>query len=282
MWMQGTKENQAMHDASIAFLEKEVRDESVREKLRPRVAFGCKRVLFLDDWYSLFNKPNVELVTDKPVRFTKGGIVSKPTEAMTLIERQAQPTGAYLKRTHEPAAIETLRDIDVIIWGTGFDMNDSGGHFQIYGVDGIVLSKTWKDYPQTYWGSAVTGFPNLFLTLGPNSVNYWSNVTTVTEIQINWHCKNIRHIKEQCQRGPYAIFPRAAVQDEYNDWLRNNRGNPTFLSPGCATYHVTPAGATPMYNHYRIFLTWWQMLWPMYDDFVKVSRTQIALDAKKG
>lgn len=272
MWLVGTKENQAMHDASIAFLDQQVKDPEVREKLRPRAAFGCKRVLFLDDWYSLFNKPNVELITEKPVRFTETGIVFKPTDDMTAKERDEAPTGAYLKRTEGVDHGEKTREIDVILWGTGFDMNDSGGHFQVYGVDGINLSQTWNDYPETYWGIAVSQFPNFFLILGPNSVNYWSNVTTVTEMQLNWHCKMLRHIKKQYQIQPYALYPRRDVQEQYNDWLRTNRGTPTFLAPECATYHVTPSGATPMYNHYRIFRTWWKLLWPEYTEFTQIRR----------
>ncbi|KAL6246549.1 hypothetical protein RBB50_006787 [Rhinocladiella similis] len=277
MWLVGTPENQAMHDASMAFLDIEVKDPAVREKLRPRAAFGCKRVLFLDDWYSLFNNPNVELITDKPVRLTETGIVSKPTDDMTKEERAEQPTGSYSRRTDAVDHGETTREIDVVIWGTGFDMNDSGGHFQVYGIGGINLSQTWKDYPQTYWGIAVTKFPNFFLVLGPNSVNYWSNVTTVAEIQLNWHCKMLKHIKRQCQTKLYALYPREDVQEQYNHWLKNNRGSPTFLAPGCATYHVTPSGATPMYNHYRIFHTWWKLLWPTYSEFTEISRPRMHL-----
>ncbi|EXJ66474.1 uncharacterized protein A1O5_10626 [Cladophialophora psammophila CBS 110553] len=277
MWMEGTKENQTMHEAGIAFLEQEVKDPVVREKLRPRAAFGCKRVLFLDDWYSMFNHANVELITDKPVKLTENAIVTKPTHLTTQTERDKDPDGAYLQKLEELDNSETTREIDVLIWGTGFDMNDSGGHFQIYGINGVNLSKHWGDYPQTYWGVAVTGFPNLFLTLGPNSVNYWSNVTTVAEIQINWHCKMLAHIKHQGALGPYALHPRPDIQDDFNNWLKNNRGNPTFLTAGCATYHVTPSGATPMYNHFRVFTTWWKMRKPAYHEFVESSTSSKVL-----
>ncbi|VUC36292.1 unnamed protein product [Clonostachys rosea] len=271
MWMSGTKRNQAMHDACIEFLEKEVKDPATREKLRPANVFGCKRVLFLDDWYSMYNEPNVELVTEKPVRLAEHGIVSKSPRALTSEERAVQPKGSYLiKAPTDNVSEETVREIDVLIWGTGFDMDDSGGHFQIYGEGGKNLSQTWKDYPQTYWNIAVSGFPNLFLTLGPNSTNYWSNITTVVEIQIKYHCKILRHLKRQARKGPYAIHPNPNVQIQFNDWLRDNRGTPSFLTPGCATYHITPAGATPMYNHYRIWNYYWKMLWPRWGDFIQI------------
>jgi cation diffusion facilitator CzcD-associated flavoprotein CzcO len=150
MWMSGADKNQAMHEACIQFLEREVKDPIIREKLCPTTEFGCKRVLYLDDWYSMFNQPNVELVTEKPIRITERGIVSKTPHALSAKDLAGQPVGAYEQKSKEPDVEEVEREIDVLIWGTGFDMNDSGGHFQIYGKGGINLSHTWRDYPETY------------------------------------------------------------------------------------------------------------------------------------
>ncbi|KAE9582483.1 hypothetical protein CGMCC3_g1420 [Colletotrichum fructicola] len=158
MWMNGTKKNRSMHDACLSFLEREVEDPKTREKLRPKNDFGCKRVLFLDDWYSLFNKNNVELVTEKPIRITATSIVSKTPQSLSDEERAAGPTGSYLETQEEARTGEATREIDVLIWGTGFDMNDSGGHFQIYGEDGKSLSQKWRDYPETYWSQCQDAF----------------------------------------------------------------------------------------------------------------------------
>ena len=149
--MSGTKKNQDMHNACIEFLEREVKDPITREKLKPTTEFGCKRVLFLDDWYSMYNQPNVELVAEKPVRITRKGIISKLPHALTEKELSAEPVGSYVEKAPEIDDDEVEREFDVLIWGTGFDMNDSGGHFQIYGRNGVNLSQTWKDYPETYW-----------------------------------------------------------------------------------------------------------------------------------
>lgn len=155
MWMSGTKHNQQMHDQCISFLEREVKDPVVREKLRPLNEFGCKRVLFLDDWYSMYNEPNVELVTEKPLRITPTGIFSKSPHALIPAQTSGDPPGAYQEKVPgDSLDVETERDVDIIIWGTGFDMDDSGGHFQVYGVSGKNLSQTWKDYPETYWGKS--------------------------------------------------------------------------------------------------------------------------------
>ncbi|RKK65512.1 hypothetical protein BFJ69_g16224 [Fusarium oxysporum] len=142
MWMTGTKKNREMHNACIPFLEREVKDPTVREKLRSTSEFVCKRVLFMDDWYSLFNNSNVELITEGPVRITSGAIVSKPPHALDQTDRALDPVGAYLEKAKDGPTEEVLHDIDVLIWGTGFDMNDSGGHFNIFGENGALLSQT--------------------------------------------------------------------------------------------------------------------------------------------
>jgi hypothetical protein len=69
-------------------------------------------------------------------------------------------------------------------------------------------------------GVAVTNFLNLFLTLRPNSTNYGSNLTTVVEIQANYHCKMVKHSKKMCQHSTYVLYPDDRVQKQYNEWLR--------------------------------------------------------------
>ena len=42
--------------------------------------------------------------------------------------------------------------------------------FKIIGRNGVDLNEKWKPYPKTYLSMAVDGFPNMFMSLGPNSV----------------------------------------------------------------------------------------------------------------
>jgi cation diffusion facilitator CzcD-associated flavoprotein CzcO len=98
MWLLGTKQNEGAAAFSRAFLESQVSSPELREKLTPKDPFGCKRVLFLDDYFPIFTKKNVELITEKPIRFTETGIISEDGKS---------------------------REVDVILNGTG-------AHFQIW------------------------------------------------------------------------------------------------------------------------------------------------------
>lgn len=77
MWLTGTKENDGAAALCRAFLESQVESPELREKLMPKDPFGCKRILVLDNWLSMFNQKNVELITEKPIQITKNGIISE-------------------------------------------------------------------------------------------------------------------------------------------------------------------------------------------------------------
>lgn len=119
MWFSGTKENKQMYDFAMSFLDTQVESPAVRRKLKPTAEFGCKRIMVLDDYLSVFNQPNVELVTDKPMRITEKGIVSKPADQLPERLLEKETIGSYSVENEAPGAREEEREIDVLIWGTG-------------------------------------------------------------------------------------------------------------------------------------------------------------------
>ncbi|KAF2494380.1 FAD/NAD(P)-binding domain-containing protein [Lophium mytilinum] len=251
MWLVGTKEHAAAQAYAIQHLESTVKDPVTREKLRPRNQFGCKRLLVLDDWYPLFNNPKVELITDKPVRITEKGIA--------------------------PDAHEEEREIDVLLWGTGFEMADQGGHFQIYGINGANLAKTWGDSPKAYYSVGVANFPNMCLMLGPNAANFWSNLTTIVEVQCNYNAKLIKHIKQKNQIGPYALTVDPKVQEWYNEWIKSKMKGIAILSANCSNYYTNNKGEATYWNPFHGYTYAWQMKWPKYNDYLKFTKPKPAL-----
>lgn len=61
-------------------------------------------------------------------------------------------------------------DVDVIIYGTGFTVPDQLP--EVLGTGGLTLRQVWRDGMQPYLSVAVHGFPNYFLTSGPDSRRY--------------------------------------------------------------------------------------------------------------
>src|ERR1017187_3225408 len=125
-----------------SFVARQITDPELRRKVTPSFRMGCKRVLLANDYYPALARPHVELVTEAVSAITESGVVSAD--------------GA-----EHPA--------DVIVYGTGFHVTDAFDHADITGAGGVAITDAWRDGAAAYLGLAVTGFPNLFVLLGPNS-----------------------------------------------------------------------------------------------------------------
>ena len=63
---------------------------------------------------------------------------------------------------------DTEYPLDIIICATGFDTSYKP-RFPIIGRAGVNLQDAWADEPHCYLGIAASGFPNMFLFVGPHS-----------------------------------------------------------------------------------------------------------------
>lgn len=268
MWMSGTPE-QAMSSAyALQHLKDQVHDPVVRQKLTPTHQFGCKRILILDDWYPMFNQPNVELVTDKPIRITEKGVVTHSVTTLPPKSFEGEPATAYNAYNEDPEAPkETEHEIDILLWGTGFDMSDQGGHFDVYGIDGVKLSDHWGQSPRAYYAVGVNKFPNFFLVLGPNSANFWSNLTTLVEVQTRYNADLIKYIRNKCRTQAFAMNVKADVQQQYNDHMFSTIGDVAVVSPGCQNYYTNDSGELSYWNPLHGWTYAWRLLWPVFKHY---------------
>jgi cation diffusion facilitator CzcD-associated flavoprotein CzcO len=115
----GTPEQQATAAVALRHLHNQVKDPVLRAKLTPNHEFGCKRPLVLDDYYPTLEKPNVELIINKPVRITEDSIISDPPSLLPKQVLENEPEGAYDVDSITDDHKELESKIDVLIWGTG-------------------------------------------------------------------------------------------------------------------------------------------------------------------
>ena len=72
-------------------------------------------------------------------------------------------------------------EVDAIVYATGFNVSFSP-RFPISGRDGSSLKDAWSEsIPYAYISTAVPGFPNYFVLLGPNAPITHGSVLLVTE-----------------------------------------------------------------------------------------------------
>jgi cation diffusion facilitator CzcD-associated flavoprotein CzcO len=195
-----------------AHLAAQVRDPALRRRLVPRYELGCKRVLISNDWYPMLTQPNVELVTAPIAEVTGRGI-----------------------RT----ADGTEREVDTIIAATGFTPTDPPIARIIRGRDGRTLADTWQGSPRAYLGTAVAGFPNLFLIYGPNINLGHSSMVYMLEAQVHYLLEALRAMRD---RGTRTVEVRPEVQVAYNDQLDRRLGRTIWNAGHCASWYVDRTG----------------------------------------
>ena len=110
----------------------QVRDPELRAKLTPDYLPGCKRILVANDYLPSLGRPNVEVVTDGIAEVRGRSIVS---------------------------ADGTEREVDTIIFGTGFHVLDMPIAERIRDGDGRTLAERWDGSPQAHRGTTVAGYP---------------------------------------------------------------------------------------------------------------------------
>jgi cyclohexanone monooxygenase len=186
--------SQEANDVVAEFMRDRIRetvnDPAVAELLCPRgYPVGAKRLCQSDDYYAMFNRPNVSLVD----------IRSAPIESVY------------------PGGIKTAADsydLDVLVFATGFDAL-TGALFamDIRGAGGVELRSAWQAGAETYLGVATAGFPNLFIITGPGSPAVFSNVVLSIEQHVEWVRDAIVWLREH---GHTTI---EATADAQRDWM---------------------------------------------------------------
>ncbi len=159
--------SQEANDVVAEFMRDRIRetvdDPAVAELLCPRgYPVGAKRLCQSDDYYAMFNRPNVSLVD----------IRSTPIESVY------------------PGGLKTSADsydLDALVFATGFDAL-TGALFamDIRGAGGVPLREAWAAGAQTYLGVATAGFPNMFIITGPGSPSVFSNMVLSIEQHVEW------------------------------------------------------------------------------------------------
>jgi len=196
---------------SLAHLRSQVKDPELRRKLRPDFQFGCKRVLISDDYWKSFERENVELVTE-------------PIE-----EIKAEGVQTRDGRLHE---------VDVILFATGFALNITAAPFPVRGRGGRTLDEAWKDGAVAYKGMTVSGFPNWFVLMGPNTGPGHTSVLVYTEAQIEHALGAIRKLRDE---GLKYVDVRPEVQDRYNEGLQRRMKHMVWSS-GCNSWYLSEDG----------------------------------------
>jgi cyclohexanone monooxygenase len=188
----------------------EVKDPALREKLTPTHPFGCKRPLFSNKYYPVFNLPQVELVTDHITQITADSVVTADGKA---------------------------RQVDTLILATGFKVSRYLSAIEVTGRNGLRLDESWRDGAQAYLGMVTSGFPNLFMLYGPNTNN--GSIIAMLEIQVDYILRQIKRL----EREQLAFVDlRADVEARYNESMQEEIRAVEVWQVACGNYYSASSG----------------------------------------
>ncbi len=199
--------------AAIGNIRKGIKDPALRAKVTPNFDLGCKRVLLSNDWYPALAKKNVELVTDPIAKLTATGVVT---------------------------ADGVEREIDVLVVATGFLATDLPIASQIKGKTGQTLGDAWAETGiQAYKGSTVTGFPNLFFIVGPNTGLGHSSMVYMIESQVAYLVEASRTMR---RFGLATVEPHVQAQQDWNADLQRRMRRTVWSRGGCQSWYLDAHG----------------------------------------
>jgi cyclohexanone monooxygenase len=196
---------------ALRYLKKQVRDPVLREKLTPRYPMGCKRILPTNDYYAALCRENVDVVTDGIVEVRAHSIATKDG---------------------------TEREVDAIVCATGFEAAEAVAPFEVRGRGGIELNEAWKNGIEAYLGTAVNGFPNMFMIIGPNTGLGHSSMVFMIESQVAYI---VDAIKTMRRKQLTSVEIHAGAQSKYNARLQERLAK-TVWAADCDSWYKSKSG----------------------------------------
>ena len=215
---EGTLVRRGMLRTAEAHLCRQVSDMPLRARLRPTYPLGCKRIIYSNDYFPALGRPNVELVTEPIARITPNGIVT---------------------------ADGRERPLDVLVCATGFDVQQLLSSLVIEGAEGRTLREAWAEGPEAHLGVTVSGFPNLFLMLGPNTATGHTSTLLYIEPEVRYAIACMQRVvagdqrwidvRPEVQRASNARLQQrlaGSVWTQCQSWYRADSGKVIALFPG--------------------------------------------------
>lgn len=198
-------------------IRRNIADKELRRRLTPDYSAGCKRILYSPNYYRAVANPATTVVTDRIARITPRGIV-----------------------TTDERGNEVQRDVDVIVFATGFRVTDAYTHLDIKGPGGEDLVDRWnREGMAALRGTTVAGMPNLFLLLGPNTGLGHSSMVYIIESQIRYVSKAIAAVDAA---GAEALTPTRPAQDAFNAAVQDRLGHSVWNTGGCRSWYLDDHG----------------------------------------
>lgn len=211
----------AIEASNRRFITRSVRDPELRRKLTPQYGLGCKRPSVSNHYLRTFNRPNVELVTERIERVTADGI---------------------------RIADGSERPADVIVLATGFRLASDPENYRrtpVRGRDGFDLATNYEhNRLKAYEGISMPGLPNHFIIFGPYG---WTGASW--HVLVQTAARHIVRVIEEChRRGAVEVEVSEEATDRFHAFVLDRMSRSLWLNGNCAganSYYFDHHGDVP-------------------------------------
>ncbi|MDX3096802.1 NAD(P)/FAD-dependent oxidoreductase [Streptomyces sp. ME01-24h] len=197
---------------AASHLRKAVKDPVLRAKLTPDYRIGCKRILLSNDYYPALTRANTEVVA----------AALKEVRGSTIV-----------------MADGTEREVDAIVFGTGFHVTDMPVGERVFGAAGRSLAEHWKGGMAALRGCTVDGFPNLLFVIGPNTGLGNSSMILMIESSLNYAAAYLRALDTT---GAAALDARKQAVRSWNDEVQRRMARTVWNTGGCVSWYLDEQG----------------------------------------
>lgn len=168
-----------------------VKDPATAEALKPRgYPVFARRPCLDSSYYETYNLPHVHLV-----------------------DLNQEPIVEITERGVRTASREI--ELDMLILATGYDgLTGALTAFDVVGRRGQTVNHKWRDGACSYMGLMLEGFPNLFMTTGPNGPAALANIVRISENDVDWIAALMTHMQAH---GLATVEPTQQAED---DWMQ--------------------------------------------------------------
>jgi len=194
-------------------LKKKVKNPILRKKLTPKYRLGCKRIILSSNYFPALQRENVEVNTNGIAEIKAHSILDKAGREIP---------------------------IDALIFGTGFQASEAMVRMKIIGKKEANLTEDWtQNGAQSYFGINVSGFPNLFFLLGPNTGLGHNSAVYVIESQLNFV---LDYLKKLDRKKAVYFDIKREVQESFQKEIQEKLKSTVWQSGGCTSWYQTETG----------------------------------------
>ncbi len=198
------------------YLQRKVKDPTLRAKLTPDFKAGCKRLILGPGYFDALQNQKTNLVCDGIQRIVSDGVITED--------------GLHHK-------------LDVLVYATGYQAHNYMRPMKVTGINGMTIDKAWKQSVLAHRSVSIPEFPNFFMILGPYSPIGNFSAISVAEVQVAYLMELIAEIQSgRCD----LIEPKKEVAVEQCEGISKAMANTVWLS-GCQSWYFDEHGKTTMW-----------------------------------